>query len=54
MNRMMEYDKDKLDDALLKKIGKFTSNPGFTGDAVGKVCMIFFALLHTFINACTP
>jgi len=37
MNRMMEFDKDKLDDALLKKIAKFTSNPSFTADAVGKV-----------------
>ncbi|KAF5831208.1 dynein-1-beta heavy chain, flagellar inner arm I1 complex [Dunaliella salina] len=37
MNRMMEFDKDKLDDALLKKIGKFTTNPSFTADAVGKV-----------------
>jgi len=37
MNRMMEFDKDKLDDALLKKIGKFTTNPNFTADSVGKV-----------------
>lgn len=28
---------DKLDDSLLKKIGKFTVNPDFTPDTIGKV-----------------
>jgi dynein heavy chain len=37
MQRLLEYDKDKLtDDSLLKKIGKFTSAPDFTPDAVGE------------------
>lgn len=25
MTKLLEFDKDKLDDALLKKIGKFTA-----------------------------
>ncbi|KAK9823872.1 hypothetical protein WJX72_006072 [[Myrmecia] bisecta] len=37
MEKLLKYDKDKLDDALLKKIGKFTTNPEFTPEAVGKV-----------------
>ena len=38
MNKLLEFDKDKLDDALLKKITKgYCSNPDFTADAVGKV-----------------
>jgi dynein heavy chain len=28
---------DNMDDALLKKINKYTSQPGFTAEAVGKV-----------------
>ena len=36
LQKLLEYDKDKLtDDSLLKKIGKFTSNPDFTPDSVG-------------------
>lgn len=30
---------DNMDDALLKKINKFTSNPDFTVEAVGKVSL---------------
>jgi dynein heavy chain len=30
---------DNMDDALLKKINKFTANPDFTPDAVGKVSL---------------
>jgi dynein heavy chain len=39
MMKLLAYDKDQLDDALLKKIGKFTANPDFTPDAVGKVSL---------------
>lgn len=39
MTKLLEFDKDKLDDALLKKIGKFTAQPEFTPDSVGKVSL---------------
>ena len=35
--KLIEYDKDQLQDALLKKIKKFTDNPDFMPEAVGKV-----------------
>lgn len=37
MDKLKEFDKDKLDDALLKKVEKFTSNPDYAPDAIGKV-----------------
>ncbi|KAG1668463.1 hypothetical protein FOA52_005236 [Chlamydomonas sp. UWO 241] len=37
MQKLLEFDKDGLVDALLKKIAKFTVNPDFTPDAIGKV-----------------
>jgi hypothetical protein len=37
MTKLIEFDKDKLDDAVLKKITKFTQMPDFTPDAIGKV-----------------
>jgi hypothetical protein len=39
MGRLLNYDKDGLDDALLKKLAKITANPEFTPDAVGKVSL---------------
>ncbi|GFH10191.1 dynein-1, subspecies f, partial [Haematococcus lacustris] len=39
MTKLLEFDKDKLDDSLLKKIGKFTVSPEFTPEAVGKVSL---------------
>ena len=30
MERLLKFDKDALDDLLLRKIGKFTQNPEFT------------------------
>lgn len=39
MMKLLTYDKDNMDDALLKKINKFTVNPEFTPDAVGKVSL---------------
>ena len=30
LTKLLEFDKDQLNDALLKKIGKFTANPDFT------------------------
>lgn len=38
MMKLKEFDKDKLDDGLLKKIAKITINPDFTPESVGKVC----------------
>eukprot|EP00798_Chlamydomonas_sp_ICE-L_P021926 gene21926-28972_t len=38
MQKLLDFDKDKLDDGLLKKITKgYGSNPDFTAEAVGKV-----------------
>jgi dynein heavy chain len=39
MGRLLHFDKDGLDDGLLKKIAKFTANPEFTPDSVGKVSL---------------
>jgi len=39
MMKLLSYDKDNMDDALLKKINKFTSNPEFTPATVGKVSL---------------
>lgn len=37
MSKLLNFDKDTLDDMLLKKINKITINPEFTAEAVGKV-----------------
>ncbi|CAG9464381.1 unnamed protein product [Pedinophyceae sp. YPF-701] len=37
LSKLMNYDKDQLVDALLKKINKFTSNADFDPEKVGKV-----------------
>lgn len=37
MQSLKEFDKDKLDDSLLKKIGKFTANPDFTYEKINTV-----------------
>ncbi len=37
MSKLLQFDKDTLDDGMLKKINKFTSNADFTPEAVGKV-----------------
>eukprot|EP00879_Flechtneria_rotunda_P005109 GHRR01005390.1.p1 GENE.GHRR01005390.1~~GHRR01005390.1.p1 ORF type:complete len:1589 (+),score=542.70 GHRR01005390.1:1679-6445(+) len=39
MMKLLNYDKDNMDDALLKKINKFTTNPEFTPESVGKVSL---------------
>jgi len=39
MMKLLNFDKDGLDDGLLKKISKFTVNPEFTPEAVGKVSL---------------
>ena len=39
MGKLLHYDKDGLDDGLLKKIAKFTANPEFTPESVGKVSL---------------
>ena len=37
LENLIKYDKDNLVDALLKKINKYTINPDFTPETVGKV-----------------
>ena len=37
MEKLMKFNKDTLDDALLKKIGKYTNQADFTPESVGKV-----------------
>eukprot|EP00899_Mesostigma_viride_P014884 jgi/Mesvir1/23397/Mv21091-RA.2 len=37
LEKLVRYDKDQLQDSLLKKIAKYTTNPDFTPDSVGKV-----------------
>jgi hypothetical protein len=37
MEKLLRFNKDTLDDALLKKLGKFTNDKEFTPDIVGKV-----------------
>ena len=37
MERLLRFDKDTLDDALLKRLGKFTNNKDFSPESVGKV-----------------
>ncbi|GIM07381.1 hypothetical protein Vretimale_11536 [Volvox reticuliferus] len=37
MQSLKEFDKDKLDDSLLKKIGKFTASPDFTAEKINTV-----------------
>lgn len=39
MMKLLQYDKDNMDDALLKKIHKFSANPDFTPESVGKVSL---------------
>jgi len=36
LNLLKQYDKDKIDDSLLKKMSKFTSNPEFDPEPVAK------------------
>lgn len=37
MDKLLRFDKDTLDDGMLKKLAKFTSNKDFTPEGVGKV-----------------
>ena len=39
MMKLLEFDKDKLNDALLKKLQKFTTNPEFTPEVGAALCM---------------
>ncbi|KAF8058055.1 DHC10 [Scenedesmus sp. PABB004] len=39
MSRLLNFDKDGLDEALLKKLAKLTAAPEFSPDAVGKVSL---------------
>jgi dynein heavy chain, axonemal len=37
MERLLRFDKDTLDEGMLKKLGKFTANKDFAPESVGKV-----------------
>lgn len=37
MEKLMKYNKDLLDDSMIKKLSKFTNQADFTPDSVGKV-----------------
>jgi dynein heavy chain, axonemal len=37
MNKLMTFNKDTLDEAMIKKLSKFVNNKDFSPDAVGKV-----------------
>lgn len=37
MERLMTFNKDTLDDAMIRKLAKFTNNKEFTPESVGKV-----------------
>jgi dynein heavy chain, axonemal len=39
MEKLLKFDKDKLDDQLLKKINKYTSQPDYDPEKVGKVSL---------------
>ena len=39
MGRLIAYDKDTLDDALLRKVAKVTADPNFNTEAVGRVSL---------------
>ena len=39
LQKLIGFDKDKLDSTLLKKIGKYTTNKDFTPDNVGRVSL---------------
>lgn len=37
MEKLMHYDKDTLDEGMIKKLSKFTNNKEFAPESVGKV-----------------
>jgi Microtubule-binding stalk of dynein motor len=37
MSKLLNFNKDTLDEAMIKKLSKFTGNKDFTPDSVGKV-----------------
>lgn len=45
MEKLLKFDKDKLNDALLKKLQKFTTNPDFTPE-VSHTCQ-HLKLMHS-------
>ena len=44
MMKLLEFDKDKLNDALLKKLQKFTTNPEFTPEVSPVFVHVYRAL----------
>jgi len=54
MEKLLKFDKDKLNDALLKKLQKFTTNPDFTPE-VSHACWpsrCYSGLYHTLSAIC--
>lgn len=37
MERLLRFDKDTLDEAMIKKLARFTNNKDFAPESVGKV-----------------
>jgi len=37
LSKLTDFDKDLINDSLIKKIGKYTANPDFNGETIGKV-----------------
>jgi len=55
MEKLLKFDKDKLNDALLKKLQKFPTNPDFTPE-VSHACWpsrCYSSLSHTFNALCS-
>jgi hypothetical protein len=44
LKRLYEYDKDNINEVLLKKLKKYIENPRFTPDAVEKVSKVHLAV----------
>ena len=50
MEKLLQFDKDKLDDPLLKKLQKYTTNPEFTPE-VGRAYL--HRSLRSILSSCT-
>jgi len=45
MNKLVEYDKDNISDAILRKLKKYVENPKFTPETVEKVSRVLQLIL---------
>ena len=56
MSKLVDYDKDNISDAVLRKLKKYIENPKFTPEAVEKVSKVtivtaaFFMIYFTVSN----